>query len=51
MKIAAFSDIHSNLLALMKVLVDIRKQDVDQVFCLGDLVGYGPHPNEVVETP
>lgn len=48
MKIAAISDIHGNIYSLMKVLEDIDEQKVDLVVCLGDLVGYGPHPNEVV---
>ena len=48
MKIAAISDIHGNIYALMKVLEDIADQNVDQIVCLGDLVGYGPHPNEVI---
>lgn len=48
MKIAAISDIHGNIYALMKVLEDIDDQKVDLIVCLGDLVGYGPHPNEVV---
>ncbi|VYT97838.1 YfcE family phosphodiesterase [Clostridium tertium] len=48
MKIAAISDIHGNIYALMKVLEDIDDERVDLVVCLGDLVGYGPHPNEVV---
>lgn len=46
MKIAAISDIHGNIYALMKVLEDIDQQKVDKIICLGDLVGYGPHPNE-----
>lgn len=48
MKIAAISDIHGNLYALMKILEDIDMQKVDLIVCLGDLVGYGPHPNEVI---
>lgn len=48
MKLAIISDIHGNLYALMKVLEDIEDQKVDLTVCLGDLVGYGPHPNEVV---
>lgn len=48
MRIAAISDIHGNLYALMKVLEDIDQQKVDLIVCLGDLVGYGPHPNEVI---
>lgn len=46
MKIAAISDIHGNIYALMKVLEDIDEHKVDKIICLGDLVGYGPHPNE-----
>ena len=48
MKIAVFSDIHSNIQALRNVLADIRGQKPDMVYCLGDLVGYGPRPNEVI---
>lgn len=48
MKLAIISDVHGNLYALMKVLEDIDDQKVDLTVCLGDLVGYGPHPNEVV---
>jgi putative phosphoesterase len=50
MKIAVFSDIHGNKPALDNVLIDIKEQAPDYVFCLGDLVGYGPRPNEVIET-
>ena len=48
MKIAAISDIHGNIYALMKALEDIDEQKVDKIICLGDFVGYGPHPNEVI---
>jgi putative phosphoesterase len=48
-KIAIFSDVHSNIHALTKVLEDIENQEIKDLFCLGDLVGYGPHPNEVIE--
>ena len=48
MKIAVISDIHGNIYALMKAFEDIEEQGVDKVICLGDLVGYGPHPNEVI---
>ena len=45
---ALISDIHANLPALEAVLADIdRRSDVDAVYHLGDLVGYGPWPNEV----
>jgi predicted phosphodiesterase len=49
MRVAVFSDIHSNSLALINVLEDIKKEDFDKIFCLGDLVGYGPSPNRVIE--
>ncbi len=48
MKIAVISCIHGNLAALKAVLADIDQQGAEQTFCLGDLVGYGPYPNEVV---
>jgi len=47
MKIAIISDIHSNLEALNAVLRDIG--EVECVLCVGDLVGYGPDPNKVIE--
>lgn len=49
MKIAVISCIHGNLEALNAVLADIDQQGADKTFCLGDLVGYGPYPNEVVK--
>jgi putative phosphoesterase len=48
MKVATFGDIHGNLHALQAVLADMDQQRVDQIYCLGDLVGYGAHPNEVI---
>jgi putative phosphoesterase len=45
---AVFSDVHANLPALEAVLEDIEAQGVESTVCLGDLVGYGPFPNEVV---
>lgn len=48
MKFAVISDIHANLPALEAVLVDIEKRQVQALYCLGDLVGYAPWPNEVV---
>ena len=44
---AVITDIHANLPALEAVLARIEALGVEQVFCGGDLVGYGPHPNEV----
>lgn len=49
MKLAIISDIHGNLPALEAVLDDIANQAVDEVYHLGDLVGYNPFPNEVVD--
>lgn len=48
MRIAVISDIHGNIYALMKVLEEIDDENIDFIMCLGDLVGYGPHPNEVI---
>ncbi|ODS56028.1 MAG: YfcE family phosphodiesterase [Acidobacteria bacterium SCN 69-37] len=48
MTIAILSDIHGNLPALEAVLDDLRGRSFDAVYCLGDLVGYGASPNEVV---
>ena len=44
---AVFSDVHGNLPALAAILADIERRGVARTFCLGDLVGYGPSPNEV----
>lgn len=49
MKLAFLSDIHANLHALEAVWTDMEAQRPDAVYCLGDLVGYGAFPNEVVE--
>lgn len=46
MRYGFFSDVHSNLEALKVVVADFQKQKLDQVFFLGDAVGYGPDPNE-----
>lgn len=48
MRIAVLSDIHANLHALRAVWQDIEQQKPDAVYCLGDLVGYGAYPNEVI---
>ena len=47
MKILVFSDIHANYTALETILADAG--EMDGYWCLGDLVGYGPDPNEVVQ--
>jgi len=48
-KRAIISDIHSNLESLEAVLADIRAQGIEEIYCLGDLVGYGPNPREVID--
>jgi predicted phosphodiesterase len=49
MRLAVLSDIHSNLVALDAVLADLDGLTaVDQVWACGDIVGYGPQPNEVI---
>ncbi len=49
MKIAVISDIHGNLEALEKALSMIEQQTVDEIICLGDIVGYGANPSECVD--
>jgi predicted phosphodiesterase len=46
MRVAVISDIHANLHALEAVREAIRREALDEIWCLGDLVGYGPQPNE-----
>ena len=46
MRVAVISDIHGNLSALEAVLLDLDREGVDEIWCLGDVVGYGPRPNE-----
>jgi diadenosine tetraphosphatase ApaH/serine/threonine PP2A family protein phosphatase len=46
MRVAVVSDIHSNLHALEAVLAAIDAEPPDELWCLGDIVGYGPRPNE-----
>ena len=46
-RFAVFSDVHGNLPGLQAILADIDRREVADVLCLGDLVGYGPQPNEV----
>jgi len=47
MKYGIISDIHSNLEALKVVLEELR--EVDRIICLGDIIGYGPLPNECID--
>jgi diadenosine tetraphosphatase ApaH/serine/threonine PP2A family protein phosphatase len=45
-RIAVISDVHANLYALEAVLGEIDREPPAHIWCLGDTVGYGPHPNE-----
>ncbi|MGQ9590731.1 MAG: metallophosphoesterase family protein [Planctomycetota bacterium] len=49
MKIAVISDIHANLAAFESVLEDVRGVGVDRIYCLGDIIGYGPDPRACLE--
>lgn len=49
MLLGFISDLHANLPALEAVLVDVDAQQLDALICLGDLVGYGASPNEVID--
>ena len=46
-RVAVITDIHANLPALEAALEPIDELGIERVYCGGDLVGYGPHPNEV----
>ncbi|WP_069999726.1 metallophosphoesterase family protein [Cellulosilyticum sp. I15G10I2] len=49
MRFAVIGDVHSNIFALDSVLKDIENKQVDFIISTGDLVGYMPFPNEVIE--
>ena len=50
MRYAIIADIHANLAALMAVLSDVyQKEEIGEVWCLGDIVGYGPDPHQCIE--
>ena len=46
---AVISDIHSNIEALTAVLGDIERRGIKTIYCLGDVVGYGPNPGECLD--
>lgn len=50
MKIGILSDIHANLEALKVALMRLEKEHAEQIYCLGDIIGYGANPNECIET-
>jgi predicted phosphodiesterase len=49
-RVAVISDVHGNRLALEAVLDAVAEERADELWCLGDLVGYGPQPNECCRT-
>ena len=49
MILGVISDVHANVVALEAVLGVMKRERVDTIVCLGDLVGYGPSPNETIE--
>src|SRR5580658_9994153 len=49
MKVAILSDIHGNRQAFEAVLAEVAKTDAQEIWCLGDLVGYGADPDVCVE--
>ena len=48
MRIALIADTHGNFISLHTVLADIAAAGIEQVVCLGDVAGLGPHPREVI---
>ncbi|RDY69043.1 metallophosphoesterase [Halobacillus trueperi] len=48
-RMAVMTDVHGNIYALQAVLRDIRKQHVDRLYCMGDIIGIGPFSNQVCE--
>jgi putative phosphoesterase len=46
-RVAVITDIHANLPALQATLEHVERLGIERIYCGGDLVGYGPHPNEV----
>jgi predicted phosphodiesterase len=50
MRYAIVSDIHANMQAWTAVLRDIARNRIDAIICLGDVVGYGPNPLEVLQS-
>jgi diadenosine tetraphosphatase ApaH/serine/threonine PP2A family protein phosphatase len=49
LKHAVISDIHANLAAFKAVLEDIAHQGIDRIYCLGDIIGYGPDPRACID--
>lgn len=49
MRIAIFSDIHGNKEALTSIVEDIKKENINEIICLGDTIGIGPNPKECMD--
>ena len=49
MVIGIISDVHANVIALEAVLEELKNKGADTILCLGDLIGYGPSPNETID--
>ncbi len=49
MRIGLISDVHANVIALEAALEQLNLRGADTIICLGDLVGYGPSPNEAID--
>ncbi len=49
MRLCVVADIHGNLPALQRVMADAQERGADSYACLGDIVGYGPHPSECLD--
>ncbi|MCM8526826.1 MAG: metallophosphatase family protein, partial [Lentisphaeraceae bacterium] len=50
MRYGIVSDVHANIQAWKAVLRDMKKEGVDSILCLGDVIGYGPNPAEVLDS-
>jgi len=49
MKVGIISDIHGNYHALEAVAKELQEEGVEEIWCLGDVVGYGAFPNECLQ--
>ena len=49
MVLGIISDVHANVIALEAALTELKNKGAETVLCLGDLVGYGPSPNETID--
>lgn len=47
--IGIISDVHANVIALEAVLAELKNKGAETILCLGDLIGYGPSPNETID--